>query len=57
MFSDMFDRIMTLAESTKRSDRMIAGAWLIAIAPATPLLAPLFCLAYGFRLIFGRKPL
>jgi len=57
MFSDMFDRIMTLAESTKRSDRMIAGAWLIAIAPALAVIAPLFCLAYGFILIFGRKPL
>lgn len=57
MFSDMFDRIMTLAESTKRSDRMIAGAWLIAIAPALAIFAPLFCLAYGFILIFGRKPL
>lgn len=57
MIEQAFDRLTTLAESEKRRDRMVAGAWMVAVAPAMVVVAPLFFLAHGVRLLFRRKPL
>ena len=57
MIGKIFDRALALAKSPKRKDRAVAGVWFIAIAPAMAFVGPLFCVAHGLFLLFGRKPL
>lgn len=51
------DMLMILSKSGERRDRVVAGAWMIAVAPAMAVATPLFFLAYGVTLIVRRKPL